>query len=1561
MENKIDPASEVDFMSIVNIAKSLRREQLFVSNEQSNFASSHKLYEKYLCHTQQVAWICARQRQVMHNLILAKPESGLSALCQRIDLLENCYFIDIYHCKFVEYPQIIALIEMLNFLYDKPAIIAYALSLADKNGTSKARIDSTINFVVNGLYRSGIYPKDVEMIIKMLQIQIKIQIAKSDNPRRLLRSGSSTFTRLFQKYYESSFASKIFLKTILFDPVMAVLMDDEMKFEIDANKIISVQNQTENAEMFGEPTSADYMDNLKQYRRTAIDRLHMHVSNFIKSFSDNWCLYPATLRWLYQSMNHFLQRVELSKENIHIIMTDLIFTNFICPAILSPNIHGIIDAPLSDNARFNLIQIGQVIRMLALMEIQPVEDKLHELYAKFDKHCLRNLIDQLDYETFESNYESNSDAYSNNLPSSTIVIATYGELITLVNMIAAVNEQEREISMDEIHKLKQILHKLIHLPEINQETEIIANVLTASHNINKTKPKTKARILKTRSLSSSPSHLTNDISKETSTCQKLKIDEAFLMIPLSWNEEKLVSEEEFLNKVISNSPPAPFCEAVNIKQENITMQVEKDTRQKKISLSHDDGSTGNTSDNLEAVSEAHSNHSVASSLELEEADQNDNDNLSDMISANVSGRGTPSISGRDTPSSQITEGGGEVQHFTTPQMTKILNKTRSDIEDKFCKFEIKKLTEGDETISIISDTWSTDVLASDSEVVEANERNLTTTLIPTTTLMPGDHNYIPITNSFGQMRVTHVESETQSESAWSTDEAIDIDDNNGATRSEVIDSVMVLKNDSSNLSHHCKKLVGIHGCNIKPNYFSQLSDENEQTNSIQSHCQNSTDSNNSSGISENLSKYSKSDANENNINLISLESTHYIRTHIRNDKNCNHSKRIDCNNMKKCDRTNLNLSNPFSGTNGLFSSANNNNLKNSLEIQSPPEYNEEEFAVEHRRLSSEQRNAKFDSRRNGMIDILGNFSNSLPFPQIRNKAISYSLPNSSCVNPFEIRAQILEEPMKIRSTKNSSSRITSKIHNAESLSGVNMISSYVTDEYHQKANNEEKSPCSDGLVSKLSGKITGTIPKSISFDSSADKANRNDSTITKISEASQFTESLKTNASFFTKLKFGFKNRRSTNIKARFSINGQSDNLDVLLKNRIADSEETTEDILAKYRRKTSIPTDINSSLSNCFAVTRVKAEEDANKKLSEKSSHEYPIDSTGIKKKLRSVLSYTDICSQDFKKYRTSSTTPLLMYLRVLQAQSLNNQNLQQLSGISELLRCLQLTDAEFQNILVKDLQNDVLIRKAYIGYLIDCHHTLLSAIDNIESLQEHLQLDSQLLKRQIIMTCVKYFVEKKGQTLQKFHNEFVQLTVSDERKDLLNVFLKTLMDELRSDIVLSCMTERQTIEARICLESLLLQRLYQFVMFPNDDGDISRDQVLFEHINKLSKTITPNHPQLRIPEAYLCEAPWSFAQRQLSFMSAYKTANDKVNCVIKCIKCIISLLSIGSEKVVAADDIIPVLIYVIVKVNPPHLLSTIEYVNCFTGESIYGENQYWWTHFCSAITLIKTMDYSE
>lgn len=80
------------------------------------------------------------------------------------------------------------------------------------------------------------------------------------------------------------------------------------------------------------------------------------------------------------------------------------------------------------------------------------------------------------------------------------------------------------------------------------------------------------------------------------------------------------------------------------------------------------------------------------------------------------------------------------------------------------------------------------------------------------------------------------------------------------------------------------------------------------------------------------------------------------------------------------------------------------------------------------------------------------------------------------------------------------------------------------------------------------------------------------------------------------------------------------------------------------------------------------------------------------------------------------------------------------------------------------------------------------------------------------------------------------------------------------------------------------------------------------------------------------------------------------------------------ASNQQPAADDLVPVLIYVIIKVgfkdsrelcdkiltfqaNPPYLMSTINYVECFIGNKLEGEELYWWTQFSSAIQFIKTM----
>lgn len=129
--------------------------------------------------------------------------------------------------------------------------------------------------------------------------------------------------------------------------------------------------------------------------------------------------------------------------------------------------------------------------------------------------------------------------------------------------------------------------------------------------------------------------------------------------------------------------------------------------------------------------------------------------------------------------------------------------------------------------------------------------------------------------------------------------------------------------------------------------------------------------------------------------------------------------------------------------------------------------------------------------------------------------------------------------------------------------------------------NESAPSTSTGAISKLSngsvknGKSTGAIPKSISFDSTADKAERNHN------RRSELNKSQPNNSTgLFSKIKQGLKNRRG---KGRHSIDETMGN-DLMMNgsphrslnlgngsmfNDVAPLE-TSDDILAKYRRKPS-------------------------------------------------------------------------------------------------------------------------------------------------------------------------------------------------------------------------------------------------------------------------------------------------------------------------------------------------------------------------------------------------------
>jgi len=112
---------------------------------------------------------------------------------------------------------------------------------------------------------------------------------------------------------------------------------------------------------------------------------------------------------------------------------------------------------------------------------------------------------------------------------------------------------------------------------------------------------------------------------------------------------------------------------------------------------------------------------------------------------------------------------------------------------------------------------------------------------------------------------------------------------------------------------------------------------------------------------------------------------------------------------------------------------------------------------------------------------------------------------------------------------------------------------------------------------------------------------------------------------------------------------------------------------------------------------------------------------------------------------------------------------------------------------------------------------------------------------------------------------------------------------------------------------QSKLMTKIKKFAQ----DGICILRRLLRDHIAKLDVVITPSHRDLRIPKSRLGECPWPPAQRELKMLSAYKTPSDKLRCIIRACSVIVNLLSSSSEKVVAADDFVPVLVFVLIKVS--------------------------------------------
>ncbi|KAH0615063.1 uncharacterized protein H6S33_000699 [Morchella sextelata] len=222
----------------------------------------------------------------------------------------------------------------------------------------------------------------------------------------------------------------------------------------------------------------------------------------------------------------------------------------------------------------------------------------------------------------------------------------------------------------------------------------------------------------------------------------------------------------------------------------------------------------------------------------------------------------------------------------------------------------------------------------------------------------------------------------------------------------------------------------------------------------------------------------------------------------------------------------------------------------------------------------------------------------------------------------------------------------------------------------------------------------------------------------------------------------------------------------------------------------------------------------------------------------------------------------------------------------------------------------------------------------------------------------------------LSSFLREFAKKQwMVHEQVKIVHDFLNFIYGKMESCDVWRDVGEVEMDNAREGMEKLVMNRLYTQTfspeilqasppsaggsrrtpsddMFPGRRGqhqeDVERDEVLAQKV-RIYGWIREEH--LDIGDT----------------IKNYRAPRDKVICVLNCCKVIFGLLR-HSNSDESADKFIPLLIYVVLRANPEHLVSNVQYILRFRNpDKLNGEAGYYLSSLMGAIQFIENLDRSS
>ncbi|KAL7884412.1 hypothetical protein AOLI_G00071820 [Acnodon oligacanthus] len=1472
---------------IHTLAHHLKQERLYVASEKQLIQRLNGEVLKTAEKLYRAAWIAKQQRINLDRLILTSVEASPAECCQHAKVLEDTQFVDGY--KTLGFQESIYG-EFVGRLRENPRLVASCLVAGER--LNQEHTQGVIHTVFTSLYGNCIMQEDESYLLQVLRYLIEFELKESENPRRLLRRGTCAFSILFKLFSEGLYSAKLFLTATLHEPIMQLLVEDEDHLETDPAKLTERFTPAQQERLFGEKGSDTYRQKVQAAVEANEAKLVALVNSFIGYLKQNTYCFPQSLRWIVSQMYKTLARVErLEVNEVKTMCTDLLLTCFICPAIVNPEQYGIIsDAPINEVARFNLMQVGQLLQQLAMADTDDGDPRRKSSLSKFDKSCVAAFLDVV----IGGRAVETPPMSSMNLLEGltrTVIYITHNQLLALVDFVRSVTsgDQLREedhlaletllASVPQSHTIKSNSLELTpsSTPQLSPATTPankknrlpIGQQLAAITCWDSSATALSAHIPLVTPFASSRSRSRSNIAQDSEPdassqdSQQEVTPEEVLVISLGTSPQTvpgMMSENEVLNLQLSDGGQgdAPADE---------TKLHGKPDKTLRFSL---------CSDNLEGISEGPSNRSNSvSSLDLE------GESVSEL------GPGPSSSNGVEA-----------LQLLEHEQAT-----TQDNLDDKLRKFEIRDmmgLTDDRDISETVSETWSTDVLGSDfdpnmdedrlQEIAGAAVENMLGSLL----CLPGPGSVL--LDPYGSTI-----SETTSE-AW---------------------SVEVLPSDSETADlKQEERLQELESCSG----VGSTSDDTE--------------------VREVSSRPSTP----------GLSVVSGISATSEDIPNKIEDLRSEC-------------SSDFGGKDSVTS----------------PDGEESTHAAHTLSCAPAQADsllAMFDPLSSGEGSCTGTIvrpkvhyarpPHPPPDPPIPEaSAMGPSEPRPSLFAPHYLAQSELEHTKQRHSyperlVRSRSTDVVSAGRRPNSDPGLNRRTMMEErDQVGVYSTGPTASPSKDSL------RVEAEDRK----DSDDEKSDRNRPWWKK-----RFVPAIpKAPIAAFRKRD---KQEKDEQGGERVPL-GTSDEPSLL---RQSCHAQAAEDILDKYRniKRTSPSEGATAATYDGQDVCREgESEHDSPREegLQNISTDDLP-DSASQTAQPQDKFSFSDakkklrlaLCSADsvvfpiippvttrngLPDHTDPEDNEIVCFLKVQLAEAINLQDKNQMAQIQETMRCVSRLDPRTCRKLLTAIAEDYRKRAPYIAYLTRCRQGLQTSQAHLERLLQRVLRDKEVANRYFTTVCVRLLLEHMESKMQDFIRAFQGFTAADDKTAAVEDFLRYLYGAMAHDAIWQYASEEQLQDAQMAIERSVMNRIFKLAFYPNQDGDILRDQVLQEHINRLSKVVTANHKALQIPEVYLKEAPWPSAQAEIRTISAYKTPRDKVQCILRMCSTIMNLLSLANEDAVpGADDFVPVLVFVLIRANPPCLLSTIQYINNFYASRLSGEECYWWMQFTAAVEFIKTID---